>query len=302
MRTRLVLSIALLLAAGCAARTKTSTTGATGEQRFASPRAAVDALLSACRADDEARLRAIFGPQAQAIVSTGDPALDHERCQRLLTAANASTRLDPKGADTVQLVVGSDDWAMPIPIVKDGGAWRFDTAAGIQETRHRRIGADELEAITACRVYVRAQEAYAARTRPKTYAQKLASTLGKRDGLYWPSTRPSDASPLGAAAAAVVDPATGKPRAVWRGYHYRILTAQGADATGGARSYVADGRMTGGFALVAYPVAYGSTGIMMFVVGTDGRVYEKDLGEKTAEVAAAMTEYNPDRTWKPVSG
>jgi len=278
------------------------TTGA--EEHFSTPKAAVDTLLAACRAHDEARIIAIFGEPARAIVSTGDPAADRERCDKLVEAAGQSMRLDPKGPDTVQLVVGTDDWAMPIPLVKDAKGWRFDTAEGMQEIRRRRIGADELEAIAACHVYVRAQEAYASRTRrgPKVYAEKLVSTPGKKDGLYWPSTGQRDVSPLGPVAAAVGATPGERPHGTWRGYHFRILTAQGGNAPGGQRSYVVKGQMTGGFALVAYPVVYGSSGIMTFIVGSDGQVYERDMGEKTDEIGGALAAYDPDTSWKRVPG
>jgi hypothetical protein len=298
-----IASIAAIVLAGCAAHTPAKTATSVTEQRFSSPKAAVDALLSACRANDEPRLLAIFGEQAKPIVSTGDPGADRERCQKLLDAAQQATRLDPKGPDMLQLVVGSDDWHFPVPLVKDGRTWRFDTAAGMEEIERRRVGADELEAITACRTYVLAQAEYASRTKGRVYAQKLSSSPGKKDGLYWPSTGRNDVSPLGAMVATGGDDANGeRPRDTWRGYHFRILTAQGDDAPGGKRSYVVKGQMTRGFALVAYPVAYGSTGIMTFIVGSDGRVYEKDLGVKTDEAAAAMTEYDPDRTWKAIRG
>jgi hypothetical protein len=301
-----LLSTAALVLSACASHAPASKSmAAATEQRFATPKEAVDALLAACRTYNEAELVAIFGEQSRPVVSTGDPEADRERCQKLLDAAQQSTRLDPKGPDMLQLVVGTDDWPFPIPLVKDGKTWHFDSADGMQEIARRRIGADELEAIAACRVYAAAQEEYASRSRGRTkvYAQRLASSSGKKDGLYWSSSGGKDASPLGpaAAAAAAGDPGDSQ-LATWRGYHFHILTAQGGDAPGGKRDYVVDGKMTGGFALVAYPVAYGSTGIMTFVVGSDGRVYEKDLGAQTGEIAAKITEYNPDSTWKPVSG
>jgi hypothetical protein len=298
-----IASIGVIVLGGCAAHTPAKPATSATERRFSSPKAAVDALLSACRANDEPRLLAIFGEQAKPIVSTGDATADRERCQKLLDAAQQATRLDPKGPDMLQLVVGSDDWHFPVPLVKDGRGWCFDTGAGMQEIQRRRVGADELEAITACRTYVLAQEEYATRTKARMYAQRLLSSPGKKDGLYWPSTGIKDVSPLGAMVATAGDHAKGeRPQGTWRGYHFRILTAQGNDAPGGKRSYVVKGQMTRGFALVAYPVAYGSTGIMTFIVGSDGRVYEKDLGVKTDETAAAMTEYDPDRTWRAVPG
>ncbi|HEV7734647.1 MAG TPA: DUF2950 domain-containing protein [Candidatus Binatia bacterium] len=292
------IAVALLLSS-CAKHAPGSTAATTTGLTFATPKAALDALLAACQANDEAKVIAIFGEEAKPIVSTGDAAADRERCEKLLEASKQSTRLDPTGPETVQIVVGTDDWALPIPLVKAGKAWHFDVAAGMQEIRRRKIGANELEAIAACHVYVEAQEEYAARRigGGKAYAQRIVSTPGKKDGLYWESTGKKDASPLSPIVADLAETS-----GVWRGYRFRILTAQGADAPGGARDYVAKGKMTGGFALVATPAVYGSTGIMTFVVGPDGRVYEKDLGDKTDATVAAMTAYDPNTTWKLVGG
>jgi Protein of unknown function (DUF2950) len=301
-----VVSTAALLLSACPGRRPAPDTGPTtgAGEHFSTPKAAVDTLLAACRARDEARIITIFGEAARAIVSTSDPAADRERCNKLVEAAGQSMRLDPKGPDTLELVVGTDDWAMPIPLVKDAKGWHFDAAEGMQEIRRRRIGADELEAIAACHVYVRAQEAYASRTRrgQKVYAQKLVSTPGKKDGLYWPSTGKGDVSPLGPVAAAAESSQGERPHGTWRGYHFRVLTAQGSNAPGGKRSYIVDGQMTGGFALVAYPVVYGSSGIMTFIVGTDGQIYQRDLGEKTDEIGGGLTVYAPDGAWKRVGG
>ena len=301
--------LAALVVPGCSPHgspgTRAGARATATEQRFADPRAAVDALLDACRKDDSAALLAIFGDEAKPLVNTGDAGADHERCRRLVAAANAMTRLDPKGADALELVVGLDDWPFPIPLVKDARGWRFDTVQGEQEILKRRIGADELEAIALCRSYVRAQEAYASRSREsaaKAYAQRLVSTPGKRDGLYWSSSRPGDESPLGPTVAAAGDYAAGKrPTGSWWGYYFRILTAQGPAAPGGARSYLKDGVMTDGFGLLAYPVTYGTTGIMTFQVDRDGQVYEADLGEKTSQIVAAMQAYDPDRGWELVT-
>ena len=288
-----VLAVALGVSA-CASRGPSAKSGSgTPEQIFSSPKAAVEAMLAACRDGDEARLLAIFGEQAKPIVSTGDPASDRERCQTFVEAAKQMTRLDPRGPDAVQLVVGSDDWPFPIPLVKDGHGWRFDTAEGMREIRRRRVGADELEAIKACRTYVLAQRERAARTRG-IYASDL---LGPKADLAWPITGNENASPLIASDAA---PTGQGPQATWRGYHYRILTNQGSNAPGGRRSYVAKGKMTRGFGLVAYPAVYGLSGVMTFVVGPDGHVYERDIGEKSDQLAAAITSYDPDGTWRRV--
>ncbi|MCW5890494.1 MAG: DUF2950 domain-containing protein [bacterium] len=296
MRTLPILA-AVVLVAGCA--THAPSGARTGAPRFSTPKAAVDALLAACGTNDEAKVVAVFGEQARPVVSTGDPVADRERCDKLLAAAKESLRLDPIAPDTVSVVLGADDWAMPIPLVKEGKGWHFDLAAGMAEIRRRRIGANELEAIDACRIYVAAQDEYAKRRiAGGAYAQRLASTPGKRDGLYWASTKGGrDASPLAPVVASLADPS-----GAWRGYRFRVLAAQGSSAPGGARSYVAGGRMTRGFALVAYPAVYGSTGIMTFVVDAGGRVYQKDLGAQTDAVAAAMTAYDPDPTWTPAGG
>lgn len=270
------LSTTALVVAGCAARTPSAKPGsAATEQRFSSPKKAVDALLDACRAGNEARLVAIFGDQVKPFVSTGDPATDQERCQLLLNAAKEMTRLDPTGPDTLQLVVGSDDWPFPIPLVKDDKSWRFDTAQGMQEIRRRRIGADELEAIKACHTYVLAQREHAAHARG-AYSREL---VGRRFG--WPTMDRETVAPLTTTDVK----ASGKgPQATWRGYHYRILKS---------------GR--GMYPLVAYPVEYGWTGVMTFVVGPDGSIHQKDLGAQTAQAAPALTTNDFDTTWTRVN-
>jgi hypothetical protein len=296
MRTLLIIATVLLVA-GCAKRGPMGSSAT--EPHFSTPKDAVDALISACQANDEAKVIAIFGEQARPIVSTGDPVADRERCGKLLAASKESLRLDPTAPNTVSVVLGADDWALPIPLVKDGKGWHFDVAAGMAEIRRRRIGANELEAIDACRIYVAAQDEYAKRRiAGGAYAQRIVSTPGKRDGLYWESTKGGkDASPLAPVVASLEEQS-----GVWRGYRFRILTAQGGNAPGGARSYVVKGRMTKGFALVAYPAVYGSTGIMTFVVDEDGRVLQKDLGAQTDATAAAMTAYDPDTTWTVAGG
>lgn len=296
MRTLMLIATALLVAS-CARNAPSSSTA--GAPTFASPKAAVDALLAACQANDEAKVIAVFGEQAKPIVSSGDPVADRERCDKLVAASKESLRIDPTGPDTVSLVLGADDWSLPIPLVKGSKGWHFDVAAGVQEIRRRRIGANELEAIDACHVYVAAQKEYAKRRiAGGAYAQRLVSTAGKRDGLYWESSKGgTDASPLAPVVASL-----GDQSGAWRGYRFRILTAQGSSAPGGARSYVVGGRMTKGFALVAYPAVYGSTGVMTFVVDEDGRVYQKDLGAQTDATAAAMTAYDPDSTWAVAGG
>jgi hypothetical protein len=211
--------------------------------------------------------------------------------------------------------VGEDNWPSPIPIVKDGSQWRFDTAAGLEEILNRHIGEDELSAILTCRAYVLAQWEYfteangTAQDGLAVYAQKFVSTPGKRDGLYWETPSGAKPSPLGSlvAQARAEGYAAGQPRPAgapkrpYHGYYFKILKRQGAHAPGGRFGYVLNGNMIAGYALIAYPDKWGSSGIMTFIVNQQGRVYQKNLGPKTAELAAAIVEYDPDTSWKLVT-
>lgn len=304
----MMLGSLLLVLAGCAARApervRTPERVAT-EKVFDTPMAAVDALVAACRGHDDAALAAIFGADAMPLLSSGNSVADADRCRRFVAAAGQMTRLDPYGPDALELVVGTDDWPFPIPLEKAERGWRFDTVRGAREIASRRIGANEREAIAFCRAYVGAQEEYARvprEGRERQYAQKLVSTPGRRDGLYWPATAGAGESPLGPEVTAAGDHSNGgRPARSWWGYHFRVLTAQGNGAPGGPQSYVVGGAMVGGFALIAYPAQYGSTGIMTFLVDRDGHIYERDLGEKTDTIAAAIREYDPRASWKSVT-
>jgi hypothetical protein len=210
-----------------------------------------------------------------------------------------------EGEDKIILEVGTNNWPMPIPIVKANGQWHFDTAAGKEEIINRHIGKDELHAIGVCRAYVAAQRQYASMN-PATgagakYAQKFRSTPGKKDGLYWLSAENELASPFGSLVAEAHAEGYGKNKGKgphpFRGYYFRILTRQGKAATGGEMNYMSHGNLTGGFALVAYPENWDHSGIMTFIVNQDGKVFQRDFGEKTSQVAAAMKEYNPDSKW-----
>ena len=287
----------LLLGGVCAAADDAT------QQRFGSPEEAVRGLVAAARADDTAALGTVLGPGSDDVISSGDPVQDRAARDRVLKAAAERTRIEtlPSGAAIARL--GKDDWPLPIPLVKDGDQWRFDTAAGREEVLNRRIGRNELKAIAVAQVYVEAQQEHA--RRQGDYAQHLRSEPGKRDGLYWEDPTGKNPSPLGpllAEASAegytAPDPSAGPQP--YHGYVYRILTEQGANAPGGARSYVKDGKMTGGFALVAYPAEHGSSGVMTFVVGPQGIVYQKDLGPKTADAGKTMKTYDPDDSWTPV--
>jgi len=279
--------------------------GATGQRTFSSPDEAASALVAAARVNDAAALLAIFGPEAASAISSGDEVADCTARERFGQAAAEKTRLEPKGDDRVILSVGNDDWPFPIPIVRHAGAWRFDTAAGRQELLNRRIGRNELHTIEVCRAYVDAQREYARRTADVQYAQRFRSTPGRHDGLYWEASAGEPESPMGPLAAAASKEGYGGKAASgernpYHGYYFKILTAQGPHAPGGQKSYVAGGRMTGGFGLLAWPVEYGSGGIMTFVVNEQGIVFQKNLGKATARIAEEMTRYDPDDSWDPV--
>jgi hypothetical protein len=279
------------------------------QKTFASPEEAVKALLDAARDSDREVLLAILGPSGKDLLSSGDPIADREGLLRFVQEYDTSHRLTMEGDRKAILHVGNDDWTSPIPIAKQGDVWRFDTEAGKQEILNRRIGRNELAAIQVCRAMVDAQLEYATRDRMGDgvlqYAQRFVSTAGKHDGLYWATREGEAPSPLGPLAARAVEEGYGRKKASgapapYHGYFYRILKSQGKDAPGGALDYVADGRMIGGFAILAYPAKYGNSGVMSFMVNQDGVVYQKNLGPGTEETALAMRQYNPDSTWKKV--
>ena len=273
---------------------------------FASFDEAVTALVDAVRTNDLKKLSAILGPGSESVLSSGDPVADREAREQFVKRYDEANRIETHASKWV-LHGGKDDWPFPIPIVRQGNSYRFDTKAGKQEILARRIGKNELGAIQICLAYVDAQREYVLKDRDKDglleYAQKFRSEPGKRDGLYWETKEGEQPSPLGPLFAAAqqrgyekVAPG-GKPSPYY-GYYYRILKAQGKDASGGAYDYVVKGKMIGGFALVAYPAQYGSSGVMTFIVNQDGTVYQKDLGKNTQRIAQAMKAYNPDKTWK----
>jgi len=281
---------------------------ATPEGRgFASADAAAQALISAAKSDDVAELTAIMGPASKEILTTSDPVADQQMRRKFAARAAAKMKLvpDPKEADAMVLLIGKDDWPLPIPIVKVNGQWHFDVEQGKQEILARRIGSNELDAIEVCRGYVEAQNDYAEEDRTGSgvlhYAQKIISSPGKHDGLYWTSTGEKDESPIGAMVARAFAEGYTQKRAPYHGYYFKILTAQGLHASGGTMSYLHNDLMTSGFALIAWPSDYQSTGVMTFLVDKTGIVYQKDLGPRTSEVASAYTAYDPDETWTPVS-
>ena len=275
-----------------------------GQTHFKSPTAAVQALVAAARTGDRPKMLAILGPEGEPLVESGDDVEDAAERRRFVAIASQRTRFETLSDGTVIAHLGRDATPLAIPLVKDGDAWRFDTVAGKDELLNRRIGRNELSTIAALRAYVEAQLQYARHDPGSVFAQKIRSEAGKQDGLYWEDTSGAGESPLGPLFAdaagegyALNDPSA-KPEP-FHGYFFRILTAQGANAPGGAQDYVKDGKMTGGFAMVAWPAEYGQSGVMTFLVNRQGIVFEKDLGAQTAELVKAMTTYDPDKTWIP---
>jgi len=277
------------------------------QKTFSTPEDAVVALVDATRAGDTNELVALLGPDAKKVVFSGDPVMDQRNREVFLVAYAERAALMSVSPTRSVLYVGYEDWPMPIPIVKEGAAWRFDTAAGAQEILFRRIGRNELDTIEVCQVYVDAQQEYAATGhdgKPAgVYAQKVASAAGKHDGLYWKSENPEELSPLGefAAAAALEGYRHGAGQATpFHGYFFRILTAQGKSALGGERSYIVNGEMREGFALIAYPAAYRVSGVMTFIVNQDGVIYQQDLGPQSEKIAEGLSAFNPDAGWQKV--
>ena len=275
------------------------------QQSFKTAEEAADALVSAAKTGDRKAVLTVLGQKGADIVSSGDPVADASARNRVIEAYNAKHQMAMEGTDKAVLIIGHEDWPFPIPLVRKDGTWRFDTAAGREEILYRRIGRNELSAIQACLAYVDAQQEYAERgiAGNGVYAQRIVSGPGKNDGLYWPAQPSEDDSPLGelAARAAAEGYRVGQQRAPYHGYYYKVLTRQGPNAAGGALDYIVRGRMIGGFALVAYPAEYRNSGVMTFLVNHRGDVYEKDLGPNTAHIAAGITAFNPDNTWRRVT-
>jgi len=275
------------------------------QKTFASPEEAVKAVITAARNNEDKELLAIFGSAAKDLIFSGDAVADKDRRERLLKAYDEKNSIVPEKAGMV-MVIGSDDWPFPIPLVKKGDQWFFDTKAGREEVLNRRIGQNELSTIQTMLAIVDAQREYAMNDRDKDalleYAQKFMSDADKKNGLYWKTKEGEEPSPLGELAAdARAEGYTRKDKPVpYHGYYYRILKAQGPNASGGAYDYLVKGNMIGGFAVVAYPAEYGNSGVMTFIVNHDGVVYQKDLGKNTATMAKAMRKFDPEKSWKKV--
>jgi hypothetical protein len=277
------------------------------QRTFASPDDAGAALLNAAQSGDRAVLSAIFGPDGETALLSGDAVQDKSTLQDFVAAYTQMHRWREIKGGGEMLSVGADNFLFPIPLGQNGeGHWQFDTAAGKDEILSRRIGRDELSAITACEVVARAEDQYFHQSHDgdsvHQYAQRFVSDEGKQDGLYWPVASRQAPSPLEDVrdfAKAAGYTSTGTQPQPFNGYYFRILTQQGAQAKGGAKNYVVDGKMTGGFGILAYPVEYRNSGIMTFIVGPDGVVYQKDLGEATVATAQALSDYNPADGWSP---
>jgi hypothetical protein len=278
---------------------------ATAQKAFPTPDAAFQALADAAKANDSKALSALLGPGGDAVIHSGDSVQDKANAERFATSYADKHNVVTEGDAKATLVVGKDDWPLPIPAVKGAHGWTLDAKAGAREILARRIGQNELETIQVVRAIVDAQHDYSDQDHDanglRDYAQKFISTKGKRDGLYWPTKEGEPASPLGPLVGeASAEGYGGGKGAPYHGYHYRMLTAQGKDAPGGARNYLVRGHLLGGFAVVAYPAAYGNSGIMTFMVNQDGTVYQKDLGTNTASAAKAIKAYDPDKSWTVV--
>jgi hypothetical protein len=279
------------------------------QKTFKSPGEAVKALSDAVKGNDEKGLLAIFGPAGKELISSGDEVADQAGRGRFVKAYEEMNKLVNENDDKIILHVGSEDWPFPIPLVKKGENWFFDTVAGREEILNRRIGRNELNAIQVCLAYVDAQREYVLKDRDGDrlleYAQKFISSKGKKNGLYWEAKEGEKLSPLGplVAKAAKEGYIGRKPvgkHTPYHGYYYKILKAQGKNAPGGEYDYIVKDKMIGGFALVAYPAEYGNSGVMTFIVNHDGVVYEKDLGKDIEKIVAATKKFDPDKTWKKV--
>jgi len=282
---------------------------AAASRTFATPEDAAKALVDTVKKGDVDALLAIFGPEGKELLESSDPATARMNQQVFIIAAAEKWYLEDAASNRKTLVIGNEEWPFPVPLVKDAAAWRFDTAAGKEEILARRVGRNELETIATLRAYASAQQRYAAQGhdgKPSgLYATKIASDPGRQNGLYWPTTKGQTRSPLGELVAHAAEEgrainSDGAQPSPFHGYRFRILTAQGAAATGGARNYIVNGEMSGGFAMVAWPAQYDATGVMTFIIGSDGIVRQKDLGPETDAAARRIAVYNPDPSWQRV--
>ena len=278
-----------------------------GQKTFSSPDEASRALIRAVQAGDEKDLLEIFGPEGKEIISSGDKVEDKKSRDAFAEKYQRMNRLVEEPDGTVRLYVGAENWPMPIPLVNRKDAWYFDTSAGKEEILFRRIGRNEIATIGVLRELVAAQKEYYSKTLDdsvKQYAQKFISDQGKHNGLYWNASNRETESPIGPLLAYASSEGYAKKLSSlpspFQGYYFRVLMGQGKHASGGAKNYIVNGKMTRGFAFLAYPAQYANSGMMSFIINQDGILYQKDLGPKTAELANALDEYDPDKTWVKV--
>jgi Protein of unknown function (DUF2950) len=291
-----ILAAAILIAAALPAH---------AQETYPTPEAAVKDLIDSAKAKTPGFGDRILGKEGAALLRSGDPQEDADDLKDFNEAAAELTAIDDGPAGTKVLRVGKNGWTLPLPLVKSDAGWRFDPARGKEEMTNRRVGFDELSAVGACRAYVQAQDEYFRLDRDgnglREYARKIISTPGTHDGLYWPPENQADISPLEDLVqdADLAKRANAKPEP-YNGYNFRILAAQGPAAPGGAHSYLINGHMIAGHAMVAWPASYGDSGVQTFICGENGVVYQKNLGPNTVALGAAMREYNPDSSWTPV--
>ena len=308
-----VLLVLLLIAPGCTrdaattGATETTTAAVKPVATFATPEEAVTAMVAALEKRDRAELTRLLGLESDELLTSGDAVADSTAAATFLARYREKNQLVGAGGDRAVLLVGADDWPFAIPLVRLDGAWHLDGAAGLDELAKRRIGANELRTIDVMRGFVVAQDEYASASHDGvpagTYARRLRSEPGKQNGLYWESAEGEPASPAGpflASAAGEGYAGDGSGTTPYHGYRYRLLTAQGASAAGGARDYLEGDRLTGGFAGIAWPASYGESGVMTFLVNQEGVVWQKDLGEGTEQAAAGIRSFDPDSTWTPI--
>jgi hypothetical protein len=277
-----------------------------GQQTFPSASKACDALVGALQSNNEQELLNVLGGDAKNILSSGDPVEDRDRRAQFIEKYKQMHRLVAEPDGTTTLYIGAENWPAPIPLAHKGTAWYFDTPAGEKEILYRRVGENELTVILVCRELVDAENEYESHPHDdetaRQFAQHLNSTPGKQDGLYWPASSGEQESPVGPLVASAASEGYNFPadrkQEPFHGYYFRILTAQRGGASGGNHSYVVNGKMTGGFAFVAYPAEYRDSGVMTFIVDRDGIVYQKDLGPRTEEIAKSMKAYDRDASWR----
>jgi hypothetical protein len=307
-RVRLSHALSIFLLVSLLVTSLVSADDVVTQQVFPTPDAAVGALLAAGKADDMKGLSAILGPDSDQILSSGDPVADKNAREDFVRRYNEMHRLAYDEQGRVILYIGANNWPVPIPLVKKGSGWVFDTAAGKDELLFRRIGRNELFTIKVLEDLADAQSEYASGAHDGgsegEFAQRILSDSGKQNGLYWGTAEGQPESPIGPlvakAAAEGYKKDNGESPVPFHGYYYKILTGQGKNAPGGAKKYLVDGKMTNGFAFLAYPAEYRASGVMTFIINQDGVIVQKDLGPDTAKLVSAMTEYNPDKTWDEV--